>query len=179
MTSLQFLVGKAFKSVYADFWAINYSLTLSKRPKLWLIYPYKHGRYSDELHTIVPLVLSFAVKTCPDTFTGTNSPHYLLISLVRRKLQLHGSFASLATLRNKLSIGCFFPVTIILSPSSLGLKVTSRTWPHKLQILPPLVMHIQHYSVTIYLDWLLELILGEKNGKKETSIVVKLMSPMP
>lgn len=68
---------------------------------------YFHGMCFDQLHSLVPSALSFAIGTCYATYKRMNHLHAFHIPLVRSTFYSDSFFPKTAVLWNRLPAGCF------------------------------------------------------------------------
>lgn len=112
---------KKFKSVYPALWVMNsfqpYGpfLTDLMSEAYLCFYRYFHDKCSDEIQT-------FTARIRYDTYTWSTYSHSLWILLIRWKFNSNIAFSRTAILWNRLLSGPF-PVTTILTTSSIGISV--------------------------------------------------------
>lgn len=111
---------------------------------------YYYGWYSDELASLVSPVHTFISKTHHSIYTVTN--HLNTINIPLRRRRFHSN--------------CFLPrtATTILTTSRLGSSVIFLIYPHNLNFLTVHFTFITKttFSNPLYLEWLLDLLLGGK-----------------
>lgn len=114
LKSIYSLVGDEFFHLTIPFSQMKYWNSLTTLS----LFPYQ---YSDEIHSLIPLVQFFTAKTHHATSTGTNHPHFLC--------------------NKETPSDSFFPriITILISKSRIN---HFPTYPHNLYFLSPLQIDI-------------------------------------
>ncbi len=74
---------------------------------LSLLYRYFHGRCSNELHSLVPPLQTFRVRTRLAAFTQSNHPYTLRSPLIRNQFHENSFFPRTTRLWNSLPAHCF------------------------------------------------------------------------